>query len=93
MLAGNDDEIAAFCSATYGVTFPLARKSDVNGPETNVVFKHAKAELGVDQIDWNFAKFLFDRQGNPVKYFPARTTSAVRPCLLPSASLHCCLKS
>ncbi|HWA17525.1 MAG TPA: glutathione peroxidase [Devosia sp.] len=69
---GSDEEIAAFCDLNYGVTFPLFKKVDVNGPAADPLFKWLKADTpGSDNrdVEWNFAKFLLDRDGKPVKRF------------------------
>jgi glutathione peroxidase len=69
---GSDADIASFCTLNYGVTFPLFRKIEVNGPGTDPLYKWLKAETpGSDNrdIEWNFAKFLIDRDGRPVKRF------------------------
>ena len=51
---GTDTEIAQFCERNHGVTFPLMKKSDVNGDNTNEVFKYLKNEkaglLGLQRI-------------------------------------------
>jgi glutathione peroxidase len=63
---GSDSEIAQFCETTYGVTFPLFAKAEVNGPNAHPLFRWLKNEkgglLGRD-IKWNFTKFLLDRTG------------------------------
>lgn len=55
----NDEGIASFCMKNYGVSFPMMAKSDVNGANTNDVFKFLKSEksgvLGITRIPWNFA--------------------------------------
>jgi glutathione peroxidase len=74
---GTSDEIAEFCSSTYGVTFPMTEKVEVNGENRHPVF----AELtlvpvegrGPGDVDWNFEKFLLDRHGRPLSRFSART--------------------
>jgi glutathione peroxidase len=69
---GSDEEIAAFCDLNYGVTFPLFKKVEVNGPAADPLYKWLKAETpGSDNrdVEWNFAKFLVDREGMPVKRF------------------------
>lgn len=75
---GNDEEISSFCQLNHGVTFPLMKKSDVNGDNTNEVFKYLKSQksglLGMTRIKWNFEKFLVDRNGNVVQRW-ASTTS------------------
>ncbi len=72
---GTAEEIAAFCDRTYGVTFPVFAKIDVNGPHAHPLYQYLKANApngdGQD-IEWNFAKFLVDRAGNVVKRFDPR---------------------
>jgi glutathione peroxidase len=63
---GSDAEIAAFCSDTYGVTFPLFAKIDVNGNNAHPLYvwlKEQKGGLLGDRIKWNFTKFLVDKAG------------------------------
>lgn len=48
---------ASFCQKNHGVTFPLMKKSDVNGPNTNEVFAYLKSEkksMMMEKILWNF---------------------------------------
>ncbi|KAL5525669.1 GPX2 [Sanghuangporus baumii] len=75
---GSDAEIAQFCELNHGVTFPLMKKSDVNGDNSNEVYKWLKNEkpgiLGLTRIKWNFEKFLIDRNGKVVHRW-ASTTS------------------
>jgi glutathione peroxidase len=70
---GSNAEIAAFCSATYQVSFPMFAKIDVNGPGADPLFRQLKADapgfLGTRRIKWNFTKFLVDRSGQPVARF------------------------
>jgi glutathione peroxidase len=86
---GSADEIAEFCSATYGVTFPLTEKIDVNGEDRHEVYRalvDAPDEEGrTGDISWNFEKFLIDGTGAVVARFSPRVepddprvTSAVR---------------
>lgn len=70
---GTADEIQQFCSTTYGVTFPLSEKIEVNGEGRHPLYQQlvgtADAE-GVDgDIRWNFEKFLVDRTGKVVARF------------------------
>lgn len=79
---GTDDEIAAFCDATFGVTFPLMRKVDVNGSDAIPLFDWLKKEapglMGSRTIKWNFTKFLIDREGNVVRrYAPTDTPASI----------------
>ncbi|ORY88797.1 glutathione peroxidase [Leucosporidium creatinivorum] len=75
---GTDDDVASFCTLNHGVTFPLMKKSDVNGDNTNEVFKHLKKEkpglLGTTSIKWNFTKFLVDKNGKVTGRYSSTTT-------------------
>ena len=79
---GSAEEIAEFCSATYGVTFPMTGKVDVNGPDAHPVFQQltdvpdASGEAG--PITWNFEKFVLDSQGVVVIGAPRGRWSAQR---------------
>jgi len=70
---GSSEEIAEFCSATYGVTFPLTEKVEVNGDERHPVYAELVTtpdENGKDgDITWNFEKFLVDGDGRDVARF------------------------
>jgi len=70
---GSADEIAEFCSATYGVTFPMTEKVEVNGPGRHPVFAEltrlAEQNGDAGDVSWNFAKFLVAADGTPVARF------------------------
>jgi glutathione peroxidase len=76
---GTSEEIAEFCSATYGVTFPMTEKVDVNGEERHPLYDalvgapNEKGEAG--DVTWNFEKFLVAADGTVVARF--------RPQVLP----------
>jgi len=74
----DDGGIQEFCTLNHGVTFPLMKKSDVNGDNTNEVYKWLKAEksglLGLTRIKWNFEKFLVDKNGNVAQRWASTTT-------------------
>jgi glutathione peroxidase len=75
---GAEAEIQAFCSTTYGVTFPLSAKVDVNGDARDPLYAWLTAEKtapdGPGDIKWNFAKFLIGRDGRVVaRYSPMVT--------------------
>ncbi len=74
---GTETEIAEFCETSYGVTFPMFAKLEVNGEGEHPLYTWLKSEQagprGAD-IDWNFTKFLLDRQGNVVARFGPKTT-------------------
>ncbi|RSH90750.1 hypothetical protein EHS25_009925 [Saitozyma podzolica] len=62
---GTDDEVLQFCQLNYGVTFPIAKKADVNGPDAQPLWKHLKehAETPVQDIDWGSPYFSPERYG------------------------------
>ena len=68
---GTADEIAEFCSTTYGVTFPLTEKVDVNGPGRHPLYAALVGD-GED-IPWNFAKFLIAPDGEVAARFGPQT--------------------
>ena len=75
---GTNSEISEFCKKNYGVTFPLAAKSDVVGENTSPLFKYLTEEavkLGTPApvIKWNFTKFLIGKDGEPVARFAPQT--------------------
>src|ERR1700709_1102201 len=74
---GPAEEIQAFCSNDYGVTFPLMAKTDVNGADRHPLYaeltKTADAEGEAGDIQWNFEKFLLAPGGEVVKRFRPRT--------------------
>jgi len=74
---GTPDEIATFCSTTYGVTFPLLAKTDVNGDDRHPLYaeltKTADADGQAGDIQWNFEKFVIAPGGEVVSRFRPRT--------------------
>jgi glutathione peroxidase len=79
---GDEAEIKNFCSLNYDVQFPLFAKIDVNGANTDPLYKYLKHEakglLGSESIKWNFTKFLVDKNGNVVKrYAPTDTPESI----------------
>ncbi|MBG7700897.1 glutathione peroxidase [Streptomyces sp. MC1] len=74
---GTAEEIAEFCSATYGVTFPLTEKVEVNGAGRHPLYERlvgfADAEGHSGDIRWNFEKFLIGRDGRVVARFSPQT--------------------
>ena len=70
---GSAEEIAEFCSATYGVTFPMSEKVDVNGGDRHPIYAalvetpNEQGEAG--DVLWNFEKFLLDGDGDVVARF------------------------
>jgi glutathione peroxidase len=79
---GSDEDIAQFCTLNFGVTFPLSKKIDVNGPDTLPLYNELKEKapglLGSKRIKWNFTKFLVDANGTVVKrYAPTAKPSEI----------------
>jgi len=74
-----DAEMVETCRMNHGVTFPLMAKSDVNGPNTNPVFRFLKEKnkgiLGED-IKWNFGKFLVSKDGQTIERYAPTTVPA-----------------
>jgi glutathione peroxidase len=74
---GSAEEIQAFCSTSYGVTFPLLAKTDVNGADRHPLFAELtktpdeSGEAG--DVQWNFEKFLLAPGAKVVKRFRPRT--------------------
>lgn len=78
---GTAEEIQTFCSTTYGVTFPLLAKTDVNGADRHPLYaelaKTADAEGAAGDVQWNFEKFLLAPGATVVNRF--------RPTTVPDA--------
>jgi len=75
---GTDEEIKKFCSNKYNVTFPMMSKVSVLGDDKTPLYvfltgKESDPQFAGD-IKWNFTKFLFDRNGNPVARFEPNVT-------------------
>jgi glutathione peroxidase len=74
---GTAEEIAEFCSATYGVTFPMTEKVDVNGADAHPLYQRLTETPDptgtAGDVQWNFEKFLVDRRGAVVARFRPQT--------------------
>jgi glutathione peroxidase len=74
---GTSEEIAGFCSTTYGVTFPMTEKVEVNGPDAHPLFQRltgAPDPAGTaGDVQWNFEKWLLDGEGEVVARFRPTT--------------------
>jgi glutathione peroxidase len=74
---GSAEEIEEFCSTTYGVTFPLFEKLEVNGPGRHPLYAELTAVADPDgeagDIQWNFEKFVVAPDGSVVSRFRPRT--------------------
>jgi glutathione peroxidase len=91
---GSAEEIETFCSTTYGVSFPMTEKVEVNGPGRHPIYeeltKVADAEGHAGDIRWNFEKFLVAPDGSVTRFGPTVTpqdpalVSAIEAVLPPS---------
>jgi glutathione peroxidase len=67
---GSAEQIQSFCSANYGVTFPMFEKIDVNEDSTHPLYVYLKDQapgmLGTKGIKWNFTKFLVSKDGQSI---------------------------
>jgi glutathione peroxidase len=74
---GSAEEIQTFCSTTYGVTFPLFEKVDVNGDERHPLYAELTRATDADgysgDIRWNFEKFLLGPDGSVQRFAPQVT--------------------
>jgi glutathione peroxidase len=74
---GSSEEIATFCSTTYGVTFPLAEKVEVNGEGRHPLYEELTAVPDAEgrdgDIQWNFEKFLVAPGGKVTRFGPMVT--------------------
>ena len=75
---GTNEEIKTFCSRKYNVSFPMMSKVSVKGEDITPLYvfltdKSTDPKLG-GEIQWNFTKFLFDRNGNPIARFEPKVT-------------------
>ncbi len=86
---GTAQEIGAFCSKNYGVSFPVFSKIDVNGAHAHPLYRFLKKQqpgllgfLGAGRIPWNFTKFLVARDGKVVaRYAPSTDPKALAPAI------------
>ena len=74
---GSESDIKTFCETRFAVTFPMFAKLDVNGARQHPVYGFLTSQKtepdGPGDIQWNFAKFLVDKQGNVIARFPPTT--------------------
>lgn len=73
---GSNEEIVAFCTANFDVTFPMFEKSSVKGKDISPLYRYLtdkkiQGEYG-GSISWNFNKFLVDGNGNVINRFGSR---------------------
>ncbi|SFS11705.1 glutathione peroxidase [Agrococcus baldri] len=79
---GSSEQIAEVCERNFGVSFPLAAKIDVNGPDTHPIYqwlKNEKKGMIGGAIKWNFTKFLIGRDGTVLeRYASAKAPADIR---------------
>lgn len=75
---GTADDIAAFCSTRFQVSFPMFAKIEVNGSGAHPLYAYLKSQapgaLGTQAIKWNFTKFLVGRDGRVIGRYAPTTT-------------------
>tara|TARA_B100001113_G_scaffold35359_1_gene25172 strand:+ start:180 stop:647 length:468 start_codon:yes stop_codon:yes gene_type:complete len=71
--SGTNEEIKTFCDTKYNVTFPLFDKVEVKGENASPLFKYLEDQSG-REIQWNFSKFLINKDGEFVKGFGTQKT-------------------
>jgi glutathione peroxidase len=88
---GSAEEIQTFCSTSYGVTFPMFEKIEVNGPGRHPIYTELTAlpdtEGEAGDIQWNFEKFLVGPDGKVLARFRPRTTPD-DPALVAAIEAH-----
>ncbi|WP_236855894.1 glutathione peroxidase [Candidatus Viadribacter manganicus] len=71
---GSTEEIQEFCTLNYGVTFPMAAKTDVVGETRHPFYAWAEQQIGESAVpQWNFHKILIGRDGRVIRAFDTRT--------------------
>ena len=90
---GTPEEIQQFCSTTYGASFPLTEKLEVNGRHRHPLYERLTAAADADgragEVEWNFEKFLISPAGEIVARFrPRSSRRTIRSHARSSACLH-----
>jgi glutathione peroxidase len=72
---GTNEEIATFCTGNFGVTFPMAERVVVKGGDKTPVYQFLTSTANpAGEVDWNFEKFLINREGKVVGRFKSAVT-------------------
>ncbi|MBC2350813.1 glutathione peroxidase [Listeria welshimeri] len=69
---GSDEEILEFCQMNYGVTFQMFSKIKVKGKDASPLYKYLTEQTSGKKVEWNFAKFLIDENGEVVERFSSK---------------------
>ena len=64
-----EEKIKDFCTTQYGVTFLMSSKVDVNGDDPHPLFTWLKEQAGIDEIPWNFSKFVVTPHSEKVTFY------------------------
>lgn len=70
----SNEDILSFCQLNYGVTFPMFAKIRVRGKEKSPLYDYLIRETGKKPIEWNFTKFLINKEGEIVERYSPKTT-------------------
>lgn len=73
----NQEETMEFCQKNYGVTFPMFAKTDVKGASAAPLFTYLTSKhenIEAEEIAWNFAKFLIDKEGHVIKRYSPQSS-------------------
>jgi len=69
---GSNEEIKEFCEVNFAVDFPMSERVVTRGEQAHELFQFLRSRLGENAgPDWNFFKYLVDKEGNPVAYWPS----------------------
>lgn len=68
-----NEEVANFCRLKYGVSFPVTEKKSFKGEDQSLEAKRLLKLADRESVAWNFEKFLFNKKGEFVKWFPSKT--------------------
>ena len=72
---GTEEEIAEFCDTNYHVSFLMTGKYNIMGGSAHPMFHAIREEFGDDATPrWNFYKYLFDRNGQMIDFWPSKVT-------------------
>ena len=71
---GTDAEVLEFATSSFGVTFPMFSKIEVNGDSACELYSWLRDQTEGAAITWNFEKFLIDREGNVAQRFAPQVT-------------------
>ncbi|NOR18709.1 MAG: glutathione peroxidase [Xanthomonadales bacterium] len=72
---GDENSIAEFCDSNFNLSFPMTGKYSVMGLDAHPMYHAIREEFGDDALPrWNFHKYLFDRSGQLVEFWPSKVS-------------------